>query len=727
MEADITSRKEAVSRLTSIPWRMYLLIAVLGLITICLAAIGFYRGTLMAQRRAPRIDAIVEFKFEVALAQLHLENAMRRNQITEADTAWPHLDQAGWYAKTLLEGGKNPQGMLKPVRNPEIRAEIVRLQQNLKTLRNVSEDMLAADKISRESGQLGRHYQDAFSNVIKQADYLEQKTKNILADDLRSFYWIQWVLIALCMGLWAIIALAFYRFERRRAAALAASDKANELLAAEIAERKMSTLLGNLPGMAYRCLDDDQWTMIYLSEGCKELTGYDSQALLNNKELTFSSLVHPDDLYAMHEEVRKATKKNRQFTITYRLRTCSGEEKWLWEKGVCVGRTEGGVRVLEGFITDITGFRHAEEALRESELKFRTLFDDAADAIFLHDWQGNFLDVNSRACESLGFTRKELLKKNVVDIDKNAVVRTEDKDFWEGKKKGTNLLIESTNIRKDGSEFPVEIRLGAVNLPQGRIIMAVARDISERRKAESERETLIAKLEAQNAELERFTYTVSHDLKSPLITIKGFAGMLREDIAQGKADLVEHDISKITGAADKMGLLLEDLLELSRVGRLINPSQNIPFLDLAKEAVELNEGRISAIGAKIEIGPDLPVIHGDRIRLLEVMQNLVDNALKYMGGQKNPLIKIGVRREDGRTVCYVSDNGIGIEQNYHEKVFDLFEQLDPKADGTGIGLALIKRIIEVHGGSIWVESKGRGKGSTFCFTLPNGLSSDDAT
>lgn len=232
------------------------------------------------------------------------------------------------------------------------------------------------------------------------------------------------------------------------------------------------------------------------------------------------------------------------------------------------------------------------------------------------------------------------------------------------------------------------------------------------------RKDLIAELESKNSELERFTYTVSHDLKSPLFTIRGFLGYLEQDALAGNHARVKSDMQRITAATEKMQALLNDLLELSRVGRLKNESVSIPFEELARDAVELVHGQIMARGIAIHIDANLPTIFGDRQRLLEVLQNLVDNASKFMGDQPEPRIEIGqTGAEGGMPVLYVRDNGIGILPEHHDRVFGLFNKLDVKSDGTGIGLALVKRIVEVHGGRIWVESEA-GKGSTFFFTLP---------
>jgi len=243
-------------------------------------------------------------------------------------------------------------------------------------------------------------------------------------------------------------------------------------------------------------------------------------------------------------------------------------------------------------------------------------------------------------------------------------------------------------------------------------------EINERKQAEAIQQTLITELGAKNAELERFTYTVSHDLKSPLITIGGFIGFLEQDMLSGDLERVRVDIAHVNMAVNRMQQLLDELLKLSRIGRHINPPEEVSFEAIACEAVELVRGRSTAHRVTIEIMPGMPIVRGDRARLVEVVQNLVDNACKYMGNQPYPQVEIGAEQTNGETIFYVRDNGIGIDPRFHNQVFGLFEKLDPTSEGTGIGLALVKRIIETHGGKIWVDSGGQGDGTTFCFTLP---------
>jgi signal transduction histidine kinase len=192
---------------------------------------------------------------------------------------------------------------------------------------------------------------------------------------------------------------------------------------------------------------------------------------------------------------------------------------------------------------------------------------------------------------------------------------------------------------------------------------------------------------------------------------------LEKDAINGDTERVKKDVSRIHNAAERMNQLLDDLLELSRVGRVVGTKEEVPLEYLANEAVSLVEGRIKELGVQVEIATDSPVIYADRRRLVEVLQNLIENAAKYMGKQPEPRIEIGTRQENGEDVYYVRDNGIGIEPRYHENVFGLFNKLEHESEGTGIGLAIVRRIVEVHDGRIWIESEGKGKGSIFCFTI----------
>lgn len=236
-------------------------------------------------------------------------------------------------------------------------------------------------------------------------------------------------------------------------------------------------------------------------------------------------------------------------------------------------------------------------------------------------------------------------------------------------------------------------------------------------RADEDRRRLVHELSARNAELERFSYTVSHELKNPLVTIKGFLGMMNADIQKERYDGVERHLSKVASAADTLTELLDGLREISGVGRICQTSEEVDIEDLVREALILLEQQVAEKAVRVVVGDTLPVVFGDRLRLLQLVLNLLDNAIKFQR-QDHGRIEVGAEWREGAPVCFVRDDGIGIEEQYLERVFSLFEQLDPSHEGTGVGLALVSRIAEHHGGKIWAESPGLGQGSTFYFVLP---------
>ena len=331
---------------------------------------------------------------------------------------------------------------------------------------------------------------------------------------------------------------------------------------------------------------------------------------------------------------------------------------------------------------------------------------------------GAFEYVNPAYARMLGYKPEEMIGEPTeyfIPQDEKEKILAHRKQ----RQQGQTTTYETRLTHKDGHVIHVLVT-GVPRYLNGRLIGSIAAvtDLTERRQAEIERENLLAEMENKNAELERFTYTVSHDLKSPLVTIGGFLGFLESDIKNRDHKRINRNLERIREATKKMQRLLEELLELSRIGRIANPSQDVPFGELVREALELVYGQLAEKQIKVQVDAGFPIVHVDRVRMLEVIQNLITNAIKFMGDQKNPKIHIGVETRNGRKVFFIKDNGVGIAPEFHERVFGLFNKLDPFTEGTGIGLALVKRIIEVHGGKIWVESEP-GRGATFFFTLEN--------
>ena len=246
---------------------------------------------------------------------------------------------------------------------------------------------------------------------------------------------------------------------------------------------------------------------------------------------------------------------------------------------------------------------------------------------------------------------------------------------------------------------------------------ALREEVQRREMVEQEREVLMLDLEARNEELERYAYTISHDLKSPLYTIQGFTGFLERDIGKGNPESVLNDLAKIREAVLTMGNLLDDILKLSRLDMAQDEVKPVPLDEVIEQAQSMLSIEIEESGVEIRLESDQPAVVAEPQRLTEVFQNLISNAVKFMGDQQQPVIEIGARSEGDWVHCHVRDNGSGIAPEYQDRVFNLFERLETRIQGTGVGLAIVKRVIERHGGRVWIVSDGEGQGCSFEFTL----------
>lgn len=364
--------------------------------------------------------------------------------------------------------------------------------------------------------------------------------------------------------------------------------------------------------------------------------------------------------------------------------------------------------LVSAAVRDITGRKKAEQ-------KFRTLLDAAPDATVIVDENGLIQMVNRQTENLFGYSREELIGQPVEILMPENLHGDHVKhrrNFMNAPKiRSMGVGLELNAVKKDGTLFPVEISLSPIETEQGMLISAAIRDITRRR-------TLETDLKRTNAEVEAFTYSVSHDLRAPLRGVIGFATILEEDYASQLDDEAKRIASVIRGNAAKMGRLIDDLLAFSRMGRQDIVKTRINTMQMVREIVEEVASDDNAnVQWDIE---ELPPIIGDLGTIRQVWVNLISNAVKYSGKKEKPCISIGSFRHEGQLAFFVRDNGVGFDENYSSKLFKVFQRLHSvdEFEGTGVGLALVEKIISRHKGKVWAKAQP-GIGATFYFSLPD--------
>ena len=350
-----------------------------------------------------------------------------------------------------------------------------------------------------------------------------------------------------------------------------------------------------------------------------------------------------------------------------------------------------------------------------TEKRFSGLLQAAPDATVIADEQGLMRMINKQAEDLFGYTREEMLNQPVeilIPADLHAAhVHHRNSFMKKASLRAMGAGLELYAVKKGGIQFPVEISLSPIKTDEGQLVIASIRDITQRKQLENA-------LRRSNAEMEAFTYSVSHDLRAPLRGIVGFTSILEDDY-RDKLEAEGHRITGIIRANTlKMGHLIDDLLAFSRLGRQEIQKMNVDTNALLQEII--GELHLPESGKKINWDiKDLPPVFADLKTLRQVWINLISNAVKYSSKKEEPVITIGHTTENGQQVFFVRDNGVGFDNKYRDKLFRVFQRLhgEDEFEGTGVGLALVEKIIARHGGRVWAEGIV-GEGAVFYFTLP---------
>jgi PAS domain S-box-containing protein len=489
-------------------------------------------------------------------------------------------------------------------------------------------------------------------------------------------------------------------------------DAEARLRESEARFRRTFELAGS--GMAHIGMDR---RFIRVNRRLCEILGYSEHELLG---LTGRQISHPDDLDIINEQrPRLYAGEIDAVRVEKRYLRKDGSVVWV-HFSMTVERDDAGAPLYEiAVFEDITTQLYAQLKLRESEARYRQTFELAASGI-CHVKDGRFVRVNKRLCEMLGYPEHELLGRHVKDIS-----HPEDRDVTDaGRARIRAGEIESARfekryIRADGTVVWCRIAIALVRdvfgMPTYEV--AVFDDITDRKKAEAALHEAHEELKRSNAELEQFAYVASHDLQEPLRMVASYTQLLARRYDERLDSDAREFMSYIVDGASRMKQLIEDLLAYSRVG-----TKGIAFANVSAEAALRRalfnlRGGIEEARAAVTHDP-MPTLPADEVQLGQLFQNLIGNALKFRS-QADPKIHIVVTESASEYTFEVRDNGIGIEPQYFERIFMVFQRLHNKGEypGTGIGLAICKKVVERHGGRIWVESRP-GEGSSFFFTLP---------
>ena len=497
-------------------------------------------------------------------------------------------------------------------------------------------------------------------------------------------------------------------------------------------ERQLSTLISNLPGFVYRCANDKNWTMYYISEVCEKITGYKPEDFINNNRLAFNDIIHPDYREQLYRNWGKSLITNKAFEYEYPVTTASGDLRWVWEQGRGVYDDDGKMTHLEGFILDITDRKQAQEALMISQQKFTTLFKEMNElAIYCSiefDDAGNVVDIKTTDCNDAFLKAFHVHLDQVIGKRPSEIMGVKELPHYteiiEAAKYGRTFSFTAGFAAID-RQFQVTV----INLQKGGFAI-IASDITELTRFNS-------MLMDKNKELENYVYVTSHDLRSPLVNIQGFGSRLKKqtdligeivescDLDEEKKLIVKesieqkipHTLDYIFNNVSKMEKMLNGLLQLSRTGRVTMHVHQINMHELIVKVIQSVDYQLHEISSEINIG-NLPDCYGDENMLNQLFSNIITNAIKYRDPDRKLKIDIDGVRRHRKVLFRIKDNGIGIAKDHLEKIWQVFFRVGTKqVQGDGIGLSVVKRIVDKHNGRIWVESTEL-VGSTFFMELP---------
>lgn len=525
----------------------------------------------------------------------------------------------------------------------------------------------------------------------------------------------------------------YHKGEKVRIAAVRDITQRHELQnKIQESERKLKTLLANLPGVAYRCSNSPNWPMEFLSEGFYQLTGYHSSEIMERHSITYGDIIYPEDRSFVWNRIQDAIRINQSFEIEYRIITKKGKLLWVWERGLAVESSNG--KILEGFIIDISESKLAEISIKESEKRFKQIFELAPTGIAESNSDG-FISVNEKMCQLFGYTRQEMLSglnytkmTYPEDMDKSHRITKASVD-----QPGKVFTMDKRYFRKDGSVIWGRIYLTALTDEEGnfKLHLISIQDITKQKLAENEllqknKELTLAKERAEESDRLKsaFLANMSHEIRTPMNGILGFTSLLKEPDLSGRQQKEYVKIIQMSG--QRMLNTINDLVDISRIeaGQVEVNFSEFDVNNMIKELYGFFKPECKAkniaLVCLVDVNPPLN-IKSDSNKLNSILTNLIKNAIKFTDAGS---ITISYNPTENGLTFKVEDTGVGIPANRQQAIFDRFVQADiadsRAFQGSGLGLSITKSYVEMLGGKMSLKSE-EGLGSEFSFTLPNSL------
>jgi PAS domain S-box-containing protein len=503
-------------------------------------------------------------------------------------------------------------------------------------------------------------------------------------------------------------------------------------------QRVMTTLMSNLPGMAYRSTHTPHWEFTFVSEGCHELTGYHAADLIGNRSVRYIDLIHPDDRDSMWAGIQKGIQENRPFQLTYRIKTAEGQEKWVWEQGQKVD--DPAQTLVEGFVTDITERKEFEKALARERNLMRILIDNLPDYVFVKDTEGRFIVTNIANTRYLGKQRpQEVIGRTDFDFfpqDRAEAYRQRDLEIMQNHKDGMSWEQTEEDLKSGRKRWYAITKVPFVD-PQDKVlgIAGMIRDITRDKEATDEMRLANEQLIELNRLKSHFVLTMSHELRTPLNSILGYSELLLQETLGPLNDKQRDRLERVVKNGEDLLALIDDVLDISKIqtGQMDLTLRPTQLQSLIQECFNgySSTAKKKGLDFQVIIEPDLSAVVGDSTAILKILTNLTSNAIKFTakGG-----VKISARRleksdsapreidpNQAWILITVEDTGIGISPEDQRTLFNEFRQIDStptrEQGGTGLGLALSYKLVSLMHGRMWLES-ALGRGSQFYVLLP---------